>query len=266
MEQQVKRLEESGYSKDKITSFAKSILLQERKGKREREKMESYVVIPYKHNISHRIRKIMRRKGVEVFFNYPWRLNKIPIMVEKEKVKCSRKEVKKVECAKGVVYSIPLTCGKIYTGQTGKCLNERLAEHENTIRREVSRSQKNESQKEKSDTTTENNLKNLRLVEHLNKCEGCVAVFEKTEVRGKHKSREAREVLEGFLIEKENKIAVSETSVVVTNEEAILLEDRAKKRVTSRNHRQRFVDQDQRINQRCFVKEYEAKKVKQNKS
>lgn len=38
-------------------------------------------------------------------------------------------KIKFVERVEGVVYKIPLTCGKSYIGQTGRCLNERLREH-----------------------------------------------------------------------------------------------------------------------------------------
>ena len=34
-----------------------------------------------------------------------------------------------VPCTLGVVYQIPFTCGKVYIGQTGRCLNIRLREH-----------------------------------------------------------------------------------------------------------------------------------------
>ncbi|XP_077495895.1 uncharacterized protein LOC144106822 [Amblyomma americanum] len=38
-------------------------------------------------------------------------------------------ETKFVDCVKGVVYRIPMTCGRHYVGQTGGCLNERLRQH-----------------------------------------------------------------------------------------------------------------------------------------
>lgn len=31
------------------------------------------------------------------------------------------------------MYKIPLSCGKYYVGQTGRCLNVRLAEHNNKV-------------------------------------------------------------------------------------------------------------------------------------
>lgn len=39
-----------------------------------------------------------------------------------------------VECKEGVAYNIPLGCGKHYVGQTGRCLNVRLREQENSTK------------------------------------------------------------------------------------------------------------------------------------
>lgn len=42
-----------------------------------------------------------------------------------------------VNCVEKVVYEIPLTCGKKYVGQTGRCLNERLREHNNNVHKSL---------------------------------------------------------------------------------------------------------------------------------
>lgn len=34
-----------------------------------------------------------------------------------------------VKCNEGAEYEIPLVCGKVYIGQTGRCTNDRLREH-----------------------------------------------------------------------------------------------------------------------------------------
>lgn len=34
-----------------------------------------------------------------------------------------------VECTEGVIYQIPLRCQKVYVGQTGLCVNDKLREH-----------------------------------------------------------------------------------------------------------------------------------------
>lgn len=37
---------------------------------------------------------------------------------------------RKAVCSVDVVYEIPLSCGRVYIGQTGRCTNDRIAEHE----------------------------------------------------------------------------------------------------------------------------------------
>lgn len=41
--------------------------------------------------------------------------------------------VQYVPCVERVVYRIPLKCGSVYVGQTGRCLNDRLREHKNNV-------------------------------------------------------------------------------------------------------------------------------------
>ena len=41
---------------------------------------------------------------------------------------------KLVECGKGLVYHIPLSCRKCYVGQTGWCFNNRLLDHKASLR------------------------------------------------------------------------------------------------------------------------------------
>lgn len=38
------------------------------------------------------------------------------------------------ECVSCVVYEIPLSCGWVYIGQAGRCLNARLREHQSSLR------------------------------------------------------------------------------------------------------------------------------------
>ena len=38
-------------------------------------------------------------------------------------------------CRENVVYSLPLTCGKVYIGQTGKCITKRLQQHLYSLKR-----------------------------------------------------------------------------------------------------------------------------------
>lgn len=48
---------------------------------------------------------------------------------------CSKKQKTKfAECASGVVYEIPLSCGTVYIAQRGRCLNDRASEHAAAMR------------------------------------------------------------------------------------------------------------------------------------
>ncbi|XP_070380831.1 uncharacterized protein [Dermacentor albipictus] len=72
------------------------------------------------------------RCGVRVVFSASEKLGRMCRLVNESQKKsaCKIKHTKAlVECDVGVVYSIPLACGKCYIGQTGRCLNERLLEH-----------------------------------------------------------------------------------------------------------------------------------------
>lgn len=39
-----------------------------------------------------------------------------------------------VECISCVLYEIPFSCGNVYIGQTGRCLNDRLREHHSSLK------------------------------------------------------------------------------------------------------------------------------------
>ena len=95
-----------------------------------------FVVLPYIHNGSHRL-KIGACANLQVTFSAPEKLQKSCQMVNAQPSRvpaCSVKHrTRFVSCAVGVVYSIPLTCGKSYIGQTGRCLNDRLHGHHNNV-------------------------------------------------------------------------------------------------------------------------------------
>uniref|UniRef100_A0A224Z9Z8 Tick transposon n=1 Tax=Rhipicephalus zambeziensis TaxID=60191 RepID=A0A224Z9Z8_9ACAR len=46
-----------------------------------------------------------------------------------------------VQCCEGVVYKIPLSCGRYYVGQTGRCANDRMREHANKVSKQARDSQ-----------------------------------------------------------------------------------------------------------------------------
>lgn len=91
---------------------------------------------------------------------------------------CDIKHVKKYcACNTCVVYCIPLSCDKFYVGQSGRCVNVRLREHENLL-----------------PTGTGGNLPL-----HCKLC-GCSPLFDKVTILGKAKTQREREIIEAFHI------------------------------------------------------------------
>ena len=97
-----------------------------------------------------------------------------------------------VPCVVGVVYSIPLTCKKVYIGQTGRCINDRLREHACSTRASPSGN----------------------LAVHCDRC-GCTPVLEDTTVLGRHRHQRTREITEAFHISRYKDNCVSAPSIAL---------------------------------------------------
>uniref|UniRef100_A0A131Z346 Tick transposon n=1 Tax=Rhipicephalus appendiculatus TaxID=34631 RepID=A0A131Z346_RHIAP len=76
----------------------------------------------------------------------------------------------------GVVYEVPLSCGRVYIGQTGQCVNDRTREHDLAIK---------------------NNLLAYLSV-HSSAC-GCQAKFDNITILGRSEEVIEREMLEAYL-------------------------------------------------------------------
>lgn len=94
--------------------------------------------IPYVHTVSHNLKKVAQRYDMNVVFSAPHKLSKLCKMTGPEVTQLSGFGKKHrphfVECTGGVAYQIPLTCGKVYVGLTGRCVNARLREHTNNVK------------------------------------------------------------------------------------------------------------------------------------
>lgn len=89
---------------------------------------------------SHGLKNVASRYGVEVVFSTPNKVQELCQAVSKKfdkrerKCNCSFKDNQKfTKCRIGVVYRLPLTCGNIYIGQTGRCINICLKEHQHSL-------------------------------------------------------------------------------------------------------------------------------------
>lgn len=83
------------------------------------------------HGFSHKLINIARNSNIKLVFPVPNTLGSLCRKTRPEGITntvCEKKRHKNkfIECATSVVYCIPLTCGKNYIGQTGKCVNDSL--------------------------------------------------------------------------------------------------------------------------------------------
>lgn len=163
-------------------------------------------VIPYCHMISHNLKKVGNRAGVQVVFSVPQKLSRIckAVNAAEPAPRCTTKHRSQfVECVDEVVYSVPLTCGKRYIGQTGRCLNERLKEHHYNVTR----------------------LLSGHLAIHCRDC-GCKPIFEQTSVVRRCRDKTAREIIEAREIDKAGSLCVSAPSILLTKKELEFLSSR----------------------------------------
>ncbi|CAN7948473.1 unnamed protein product, partial [Ixodes hexagonus] len=206
---QISRLITAGYPTSLLTSVAE-VLLREVKQKgaftrRTRNRTTRPVIVPYIHNLSHKLKKLANRVNVDVVFSAP---NKLASLCKKVNGTSSRPvgciknhQTKFVSCNEGVIYSFPLTCGKHYIGQTGRCLNDRLREHNNTAK----------------------NANSGHLGIHCRDC-GCSPLLDKCTILGRSKNKLTREIIETANIVRLDRICVSTPSLALTKKELNYLE------------------------------------------
>lgn len=149
--QQVQCLQQAGFPPQLVTSLAEALLrtikhagrdaqLEARNGADSPVK-KRLAVIPYFHDLPHRLKKIGAKAEVNVVFSAPrkllsfWRKND---GAAPRQPMCDKNHKKPfVPCMGNVVYAIPLKCRKVYVGQTGRCLNDRLREHDYNVNKVV---------------------------------------------------------------------------------------------------------------------------------
>lgn len=203
---QVERLKEAGYPDSLLISVAETIKKKKKPRSREstndrdKSKRDKVAVIPYKHQLSHKIKKLGQRMGVKVVFSAPYKLSQLAKMTcvnNRPKQACTvRHKTQFVRCDMNVVYRIPLSCGACYIGQTGRCLNERLREHARNVR-----------------TGNEGFL-----AQHISRC-GCLAQFESTVVMFRHKDDHTRMIVEAEKMAREPEHCVSKPSLALLDKE-----------------------------------------------
>lgn len=53
----------------------------------------------------------------------------MPVPGNEEGMRGKRHATKFRQCALGVTYEVPLSCSRVYVGQTGRCINDRIGKH-----------------------------------------------------------------------------------------------------------------------------------------
>uniref|UniRef100_A0A6M2CNN5 Putative tick transposon n=1 Tax=Rhipicephalus microplus TaxID=6941 RepID=A0A6M2CNN5_RHIMP len=122
--------------------------------------------------------------------------------MRREFPQCRMKHSKKfVDCAMAVVYMTPFSCGKVYIGQSGRCVNVRLREHDSSLK----------------------SVGASHLAAHCREC-GCYPLFQDTEVVFRSKNKLTRELTEAFHIRKRGEQCVSQPSVLLHDKEFVFLD------------------------------------------
>lgn len=165
---------------------------------------QNFAVIPYMHKIAHNLKKVAQRVDVKVLFLAPQKLSslcKMSVPASRPNRACTTNHANKFrDCLCNVVYQLPLSCGKYYVGQTGRCLNERLKEHLYNVDRS----------------------KQGWLSAHCSTC-GCRPRYSDCSIVAKSRDRITREIIEAGKIFSLKDDCVSTPSVALTDREKIYL-------------------------------------------
>ena len=209
---QISRLQDAGYPRTLLVSICENICA---KIKRQpegdgrittKQPRAPYVVAPYIHGVTHRLKKIAGRKGVQVICSAP---NKAYSMCRKvnregnnEETGCDTShKTRHTECTKEVVYQIPLSCGKCYIGQTGRCINDRTREHAASVKAITAAG---------------------HLAAHCRVCT-CAPKLNNIDILARHRTKVAREILEAVAIDAKEENCVSTPSIALHQKELTYL-------------------------------------------
>lgn len=202
---QLERLIGAGYPSYVIASVCEKLLRTVKNNEKrtctssenKEENKKRAAVIPYIHKMAHGLKNVGNRFGVRVVFSAPNKLASICSMVHRRAHNaskgrgCLQKHVTKfVKCITGVVYKIPLSCGRMYIGQTGRCVNVRLREHRSSLK----------------------NTPYSHLASHCVSCK-CQPLFENTIVLFRHPHQTTREISEAYHISRNTDQCISHPSL-----------------------------------------------------
>ena len=89
------------------------------------QEFKSTAVLPYIKGVSEVLRRCLQQQGVRTVFKSDTTLRSY-LVRPKDALEPGKQE--------GVVYKIPCECGKVYIGETGRAMQDRIKEHNRDIR------------------------------------------------------------------------------------------------------------------------------------
>lgn len=203
---QIDKLKAAGYPNSVVVPVCESLLQKVKRqntGPKGKQKDQRPLhVIPYVHKVSHSLKKIATRYDINLLFSAPCKLSKVCVLnCKKNDRPCNiRHEHSFTECQSNVVYEIPLTCGKLYIGQTGQCFNDRARQHAYNVK----------------------NGYGSHMAIHCKECKRS-PVFHKTRFLKKAKTKHEREIIEAFFIRKASDQCISTPSLHLSDIEYYFL-------------------------------------------
>ena len=172
------------------------------KNKEPFDRSKPIVSLQYVHKDAHLLQQLAVKFGIMVVFKFGNKLGGIPAKIGRRVEQCGKSgHTNIIECSKDSVYSIPLSCGSVYIGQSGRCVNKRLFEH-------------------KKACETKNASSSINLVSHLVQCKNCTPNFSKTEVLARNGNRRIREIMEASQIIRGGIVVISKASIKLSKDEA----------------------------------------------
>ena len=88
------------------------------------QKFKSTAVLPYIKGVSEVLRRCLQQQGVRTVFKSDTTLRS-HLVRPKDALEPTKQD--------GVVYKIPCECGKVYIGETGRAMQDRIKEHDRDI-------------------------------------------------------------------------------------------------------------------------------------
>lgn len=133
LQAQADRLVNAGYPLALIPTVTDSVLKSLKSKVQEAKKSVCINVIFYVHKVSHGLKKLRQRACIQTVFSAPNKkggMCKVVNAAEPPRATCGKKHATSfVDCRHNVAYEISLSCGAVYFGQSGMCLNDCLREH-----------------------------------------------------------------------------------------------------------------------------------------